>query len=100
MQLLEIDGTDQQYLYHVAVAVSSGHCPPGVADRNASWLTTANCILRLYSSKTSPSNNLLILVNYAAKICVPVWFEIKTAITQGSGHLYELIQRSCYLKAE
>ena len=51
---------------------------------HAKWLTVANRILRLYISKTSPSNNLLILVNYIAKAYIPMWFNIKnkTSITE------------------
>ena len=53
-------------------------------------------------SKTSPSNNLLILATYIAKIYIPMCFKIKnkTAIAEGGKHFHELIQRSCYLEAE
>ena len=103
--------TDQQYLYDIATAVSSGHCSLSLSDRSpgklshARWLTTAHRNLRLYISnisKTSPSNNLLILVNYVAKVHIPMWFKIKnkTSITEGGKHFHELIQRSRYLETE
>ena len=82
--------SDQQHLYNIATTVSSGHCSLSLPDRSpgklsrAKWLTTANRILRLYIFKTSPSNNLLILVNYIAKVCIPMWFKItnKTYCTE------------------
>ena len=47
--------TDQQYLYDIATAVSSGHCSLNLSEcspgklSHARWLTTANRILRLYA---------------------------------------------------
>ena len=88
--------TDQQYLYDVVTAVSSGHCSLSLSDRSPGkrilrlrWLTTANRILRLYISKTSPSNNLLILVNYIAKVYIPMWFKIKNKLlSQKEGNTF------------
>ena len=110
IQLLAHDSalsTDQRYLYNIATAVSSGYCSLSLFDRSpvklshARWLTPANRILRLHISKTSPSNNLLILVNYIAKVCIPMWFKIKNKTYYRRGkHLHELIQRSRYLEAE
>ena len=80
---LRKNNTNQQYLLDIAVAVSYGHRPPGVSDQNsgklshASRLTTANRILRLYPLKTLPSNNFLILINYASKVHVPMWLKSK-----------------------
>ena len=94
MQLPVIDSTDQQYLYDIAVAAPSSHCPPDVANRSPGKLN--------HAFKTLPSNNFLILVNYAAKVYVPMWFDIKskTAITEGNRHLDELIQKNHFLKAK
>ena len=84
-------------LFHLVIADRS----PGKLS-HARGLTTVNRILRLYISKTSPSNNLLILVNYIAKVYILKRFKIKnkTSITEGGKHFHELIQRSRYLEAE
>ena len=80
--------TDQQYLNNIATAVSSGRGSLRLSDRSsgklshARWLTSANRILRLYISKTSPTNNLWILVNYVAKVYIPIWFKIKTKTSE------------------
>ena len=109
IQLPVIDSTistNQQYLYNTAMAVSSGHCSSCLAEQNpgklshARWLSTVIQILRLYYSKTSPSNNFFILVNYVVKVYVPMWLKIKSKIfiTKGRRHLHEVIKRSCYLR--
>ena len=68
-QLLVFDSTvstDPQYEYDIVVTVSSGHCSSDFAEQNpgklshAIWLTTANCISRLYLLNTSLSHYFLI----------------------------------------
>lgn len=44
---------------------------------HARWLTRANRIQRLYVSVESPSENLVILATYVAKVYAPTWFNIK-----------------------
>ena len=45
--------TDQKYLFEIHQAISQGFCPSDLAHRNSgkmthsSWVTTANCLLRL-----------------------------------------------------
>ena len=44
----------------------------------------------------------MILVNYIAKVYIPMWFKIKnkTSVTEEGKHFHQLIQRSHYLEAE
>ena len=57
-------------------------------------------LIRLYLSKTSPFNNFPILVNYVARVYVPMWpkLQVKTSITEGSRHRHELIPRIRFLQ--
>ena len=100
--------TDQQYMYEIHRAVVSGECSPELARRNpgkmahSRWLTTANRLLRLYVSEESPSENLLLIVDYVVKVYVPVWFSIKVNwnCVDGSQNLFKLIQYSRNLPAK
>jgi len=97
--------TDQQYLYNICKAVASGSCNPDLALQkpgplcHSRWLTTANRLLRLYVSSEHPSNNLVQLATFVMKVYAPVWFNIKTkpACTEGSKHLWKLVNFSRYL---
>ena len=42
IQLPVIDSTDQQRLHDIVVAISSGHCLPGIADLNPGKLSHAS----------------------------------------------------------
>lgn len=97
--------TDQKYLYDICQAVKTGSCTPELANRqpgkmaHSRWLTLANRILRLYVSTHTPSENLLLLVNYLVKVYAPIWFLIKqkTSFKDGSKHIYQLIMLSRFL---
>ena len=67
---------------------------------HARWLTTANRILRLYVSETSPSPQLIVIVNYIMKVYVRVWFAIKcnSSVFQGAKHLHKMITISRILQ--
>jgi hypothetical protein len=75
--------SDQQYLYAMCQAVSSGSCHADLALQkpgplvHSRWLTTANRLLRLYVSTENPSENLVALASYVVKVYAPVWFTIK-----------------------
>ena len=94
---------NQRCLRDIALAISSGICPPDLAKRDLGplnitrWLTTkrVNRILRLYVSATEPSDNLLIVL----RVYVTPWFRIKIhySIKDGARDLYHLIQSSRYL---
>ena len=97
--------TDQQLLYELAVAVSTGKCSKDLERRtpglmhHARWLTTACRLLRLYMAQTEPSDGLITLATYVMKVYVPMWFYIKAynSCFHGSMHLWQLIHRSRYL---
>ena len=98
--------TDQQYLWEICQAVSTGTCSPGLANRNpgnlshARWLTLANRILRHYISTEKPSQNLRKLAEYVVRVYAPSWFSIKTDcfITKASKNFHKIIQRCEYLE--
>lgn len=100
--------TDQKYLYLICQAISTGNCPPNLANKSpgkmshARWLTTANRILRAYIGTETPSTNLQILVEYILKVYAKVWFLVKCSplCTTGAQHLYKLIGFSRYLSDE
>jgi hypothetical protein len=97
---------DQQYLYDMCRAVSSGVCPEDLAFKkpgpvvHSRWLTTANRLLRLYIASRNPSENLVELVTYVIRVYAPVWFHVKvqSSCSEGSRHYWRLIQFSRYLK--
>lgn len=96
---------EQKYLYEMCKSVVSGVCSASLAKRNpgklvhSRWVTTANRILRLYISSTTPSKNLIILATFVVKVYAPCWFLIKksSSCIYGAQHIYESIQRSRYL---
>jgi hypothetical protein len=100
--------TDQQYLYDICLAVSSGECSTDLASRrpgpvvHSRWLTTANRLLRLYISTDCPSVSLIVLATYVINVYAPVWFNIKSksSCSEGTRHLWNMIKLSRYLAPE
>lgn len=100
--------TDQQYLYDICVAVSTGSVSYDLARRfpgkmsHARWLTTANRILRLYVSTEQPTNELILMANYICKTYCPTWFQIKinNSCKDGARNLWFLIKSSRYLSED
>jgi hypothetical protein len=100
--------TDQKYLLDICRAISSGHCPDDLAQRDpgrlahSRWVTTANRILRLYVAMLQPSPQLQTLATYVVKVYVPMWFQIKAkpSCTEGAKHLWKTIRLSRYLPDE
>lgn len=100
--------TDQQYLYEICTAISSGNISLSLSQRgpgklnHSRWLTTANRILRLYVATENPSTNLKILTQYIMKVYAVSWFEIKSkpSCRHGSKHFFGIIQKSRFLPAE
>lgn len=97
---------DKQYLYDMAVAVSTGVCPESLANRKAGpihharWLTKASRILRKYVSTEKPSKDLKELAKYIIKVYVPTFFQIKyqKSCTKGSINFFHLVKSSRYLE--
>ena len=60
---------------------------------------TRDGLLWLIVSIHTPSENLLLLVNYVVKVYAPIWFLIKqkTSFKDGSKHIYQLIMYSRFL---
>lgn len=91
---------DQQYLYSMMKAVASGVCDQRLASLKpgklnlSRWLTTASRILRLYVTKSEPSETLKHLVFFVMKIYGPFWFLIKSQpkAVYGSRHLFQYIK--------
>lgn len=105
-KILKKLSTDQQYLYDICQAVSTGSCSQSLANRypgmdvlfmliygniietiflkfnmgnlsHSRWLTTANSVLRLYVSTAEPSETLNLLVTFIMRVYAPMWFKIK-----------------------
>ncbi|XP_050527619.1 uncharacterized protein LOC126897791 [Daktulosphaira vitifoliae] len=102
----EVDlSSDQKYLFEICQSISSGKCSIDLSRRNpgklahSRWLTTANRILRLYISTSSPTENLKILTEFILKVYGPMWFHIKINpfCISGSKHLWRTIKFSRYL---
>ncbi|GBL88538.1 hypothetical protein AVEN_159120-1 [Araneus ventricosus] len=99
---------DQQYLLDISNAITLGHCPEDLSNRDpgplfhSRWLTAANRVLRLYISSSDPSGNLAEIVGFILKLCMPVWFAIKKSkyFTDGPKHFFQAIQTSRYLSDE
>ncbi|CAH0564432.1 unnamed protein product [Brassicogethes aeneus] len=99
---------DQQYLLDISNAITLGHCPEDLANRDpgplshSRWLTAANRVLRLYISSSYPSENLKEIVGFNLKLYVPVWFAIKKNkyFTDGPKHVFQAIQTSRYFSDE
>ena len=87
---------DQQLLLDMRAAVSSGCCPPNIAEMKPGpvlqpiWLTTATRVLRLYMSQSIPSTELQQLSEFIMRVYAPTWFAIKIAptIAEGARHLW------------
>ncbi|GBM07605.1 hypothetical protein AVEN_230038-1 [Araneus ventricosus] len=68
---------DQKYLLDICTAISSVVGSSDLAKRQpgklnlARWLATANRILRLYISTSSPSNELITLVIFILRVYAP-----------------------------
>lgn len=100
--------TDQQYLYDLCIAISSGNCSMDLSRRHpgalshARWLTAANRLLRLYVSTLHPCSSLTTLVTYVLKVYAPMWFAIKARpyCTDGARHIWQTIHNSRYLSNE
>ena len=88
----------------IYTTVTSGHCPNGIVSINpgkiyhAPWLTTANCILRLYVSENEPSNELMTINNYI-KVYIPIWIstKCKPSIFDGFIYFHKLVYLSRYM---
>lgn len=99
---------DQQYLLDISGAITLGHCPEDLANRDpgplshSRWLTAANRILRLYISSSDPSGNLKEIVGFILKSYMPMWFSIKKSkyFIDGPRHVFQVIQTSRYLPGE
>ena len=93
--------TDQQYLYKMYEAVSTGSIDESLSSRNpgnishSRWVTAANRFLRLYVSTSQPSENLVKIVRFIMGCYAPTWFSIKRleSIVYGSKHFFGLIDR-------
>lgn len=93
---------DEEYLYNISTAVSSGHCSKSLENKmpgplhHARWLTKASRVLRLYIATESPSIKLCNIVKYVMFVYVPMYFEIKffNSCTYGSKHFFNIIQYS------
>lgn len=91
---------DQQYLYAMAMAISSGVCDPHLAARKPGpmnlkrWLTFASRILRVYVTKSNPSEDMKTLTMFIMKVYVPFHFIVKNEpqAIHGSRHLFKYIQ--------
>lgn len=96
---------DQKYLFEMCRAIEAGELTQKLATKDpgpmvhSRWLTTANRILRLYVSSTSPSRELLLMTDYVLKVYAPIWFSIKLKpqCYMGARHLWHLIQLSRFL---
>ena len=101
LDMSQIDlSTDQQYLDDIHKFVSAGKLSKALANKNpgkmahSRWLTTANCILRLYVSTVEPSQTLKIIVEHITKVYAPVWFATKNTSFSRNGalHLFKTIE--------
>ena len=97
--------TDQLYLYQMGMSVQRGasyleKC--GFANKSpgeihhARWLTRANRTLRLFISKSNPSEHLKSLVYFIVAFYIPGWFHIRqhSMCTEGAKNFFKLIQLS------
>ena len=83
----------------LCTAVSIGNCSLVLPLRNPgylshrSYLTLANYVLTLYEATKNPTGILSTLDEYTAKVCVTVYFNIKSKRT-----LMEYIGAQAFLK--
>jgi hypothetical protein len=66
------------------------------------WITTANRILRLYSSEADPSENLQVLATFIMRVYVPMHLCIKArpSISDGAMHVMMQIELCRYLRPD
>lgn len=70
---------DQKYLYEICSSIYRGYCSIELANRHpgnlshARWITMANRILHFYISCETPTENLIILVEFIVKVYAPIW---------------------------
>lgn len=94
--------SDEQYLFDVANAVSSGKCSEALANKlpgtlsHARWITKASRCLRLYMGTVEPSIKLIDIVTYIINVYVPTYFNVKVekSCVSGSKHFFNLIKYS------
>ena len=57
-------------------------------------LTTANRLLMIYVSNDAPSYKLVTIVEYIIKLCMPIWFNIKSydSTVYGTKHIFGLVK--------
>lgn len=97
---------DAKYLREMSMAVSTGVCPPDLANKKAGplhndrWLTRASRILREYVSNDAPSKNMTVMVKYIQQVYVPMHFNIRhrSSCAYGSVHFFNLIKATRYLE--
>ena len=98
---------DQQYLLEISSSINAGECSIDLSIRNlgclnhSRWLTTANRMLRLYDSDKN-SFKLQALIMFIIRVCVPMWFAIKSYsyCKDGARHSHQIVARSRYLSQE
>lgn len=91
---------DQKYLYQIIQAINSGVCDARLASidpgpiSTARWLTTACRILRVYVSKTNPSQHLIEIVTFIIQVYAPFWFLVKNRpqAIHGSRNVFDYIR--------
>ena len=100
-------GSDQQYLRDIVLSINYGvnnslkRRSPGKLG-NACWLTTANRILRYYTSQNNPTPNLVYLVRFVIKVYARNWFAIKyqPRFTNPPKHIFNFIENIHELDCE
>ena len=100
--------SDQQYLRDIVLSINYGvinnslkrHSPGNLG--NARWLTTANRILRYYTSQNNPTLNLVYLVRFVIKVYPRNWFAIKyqPRFTNAPKHIFNFIENIHELDCE
>lgn len=63
------------------------------------WVTTANCVCRVYIATKKPSAGLKILVQYIMRVYAPLMLRIKvhSSCVSGAKHVHTMIQSSRFL---
>ena len=101
-------GSDQQYLRDIVLSINYGVINNSLKRRspgklgNARWLTTANRILRYYTSQNNPTLNLVYLVRFVIKVYARNWFAIKyqPRFTNAPKHIFNFIENIHELDCE
>ena len=77
--------SDQKYLYSICLSIQSVDVKNKIFKNlpgnihHAWWLTSANCILRLYVSTEKPTKELIDLATIIIQRYAPGWFQIKSS---------------------